>query len=302
VTAPARRTVAVAGRPASWLEAGGGAGPALVLVHGAGGAAELWEPQLRDLAGAARVIAVDLPGHGPLGGRGCPSVALYAGWLLRFLAVLDLAPVVLAGHSMGGAIAQTIALERPGALAGLVLVGTGARLRVLARILELLRQRPAAGRDVVRELSYARATPAERVAVADRVLRETAPLVTLGDFLACDRFDVMARLGTIAVPTLVLTGDEDRLTPPAYGRFLAGAIPGARLVDVPGAGHFPHLEQPGAVTAAIRDFLAALPTAGGSAPGAVPTVARVPVAPAADTPAPEAELASRESRHHGAAG
>jgi pimeloyl-ACP methyl ester carboxylesterase len=250
----ARRTQVVAGRAAGWLEAG--AGPPLVCLHGAGGSAELWAPQLDGLAGVARVVAPDLPGHGPLGGRGRPSVPAYADWVAAFLDALGLGPVVLAGHSMGGAIAQTLALTRPGRVAALILVATGARLRVLPRLIELLRVRPVEGRDLLGGLCYAPTTPRERVAVADRVLVETAPSVTLGDFLACDRFDVMDRLGTIDVPALVVAGTEDRLTPPKYGRFLAGAIPAARLAEIGAAGHFPHLEQPDAVNAAIRAFLA----------------------------------------------
>jgi pimeloyl-ACP methyl ester carboxylesterase len=252
----ARRTRTVGGRPAGWLEAG--TGPPLVCLHGAGGAAELWAPQLAGLAESARVIAPDLPGHGPPGGRGCPSVRAYAEWVEGFLEALGLGGVVLAGHSMGGAIAQTLARTRPARLRGLILVATGARLRVLARILELLRDRPAEGRDLVHALSYAAETPPQRVAVADRVLRETPPLVTLGDYLACDRFDLLGEVGLIRTPTVVVVGAEDRLTPPRYGRFLAETIPGAGLVEILAAGHFPQLEQPDAVNAVMRDFLAAV--------------------------------------------
>jgi pimeloyl-ACP methyl ester carboxylesterase len=256
VTEPARRSRSVAGRPAAWCEAGSGA--PLVLVHGAGGSADLWQPQLDGLGDVARVIAPDLPGHGPRRGRGGRSIAAYADWLNGFLETLGDGPVVLVGHSMGGAIAQSVALARPERLAGLVLVGTGARLRVLARILDLLRERPGDGIGLIQQLSYAAATPPECVAVVDRVLRAGAPLVTLGDYLACDRFDARARLGVIRTPTLVVAGTEDRLTPVAYSRFLAEAIAGARLVEIAGAGHFPQLEQPAAVNAAIRGFLASL--------------------------------------------
>jgi pimeloyl-ACP methyl ester carboxylesterase len=237
-----------------WLEAG--SGPPLVLIHGAGGSAELWQPQLDGLADVARVVALDLPGHGPLGGRGEPSVPAYAEWLAGVLASLDGGPVVLGGHSMGGAVALTGALAWPERLAGLVLIGTGARLRVLARIVDLLREDPREGHRLIRDLSFAAGAPRERVEAVDRILREGAPLVTLGDFLACDRFDVRDRLAGIRTPTLVLTGAEDQLTPPKYGRFLAETIPGARFVEVPAAGHFPQLEQPIAVNAAIREFLA----------------------------------------------
>jgi pimeloyl-ACP methyl ester carboxylesterase len=254
VTERARRTRPVAGQPAAWLEAG--SGPPLVLVHGAGGSADLWHPQLDGLADVARVVAPDLPGHGPLGGRGKPSVQAYAEWLEAFLAELGAGPLVLGGQSMGGAIAQTIALARPERLAGLVLVGTGARLRVLPRIVELLRHEPREAQSLIRDLSFAAGAPRECTEPVERVLRRVAPLVTLGDFLACDRFDVLDRLAGIRTPTLVLVGSEDRLTPPKYGRFLAETIPGARLLEIAGAGHFAQLEQPVRVNAAIREFLA----------------------------------------------
>jgi pimeloyl-ACP methyl ester carboxylesterase len=256
VTGPTRRTRSVAGQPAAWLEAG--SGPPLVLIHGAGGSAELWQPQLDALADVARVVAPDLPGHGPLGGRGKPSVAAYAEWLGGFLGALGEAPAVLVGHSMGGAVAQTLALARPASLAGLILIGTGARLRVLARIVDLLREHPREGQSLIQELSFGAAAPRECVEMVDRVLREGAPLVMLGDYLACDRFDVRDRLALIRTPTLVVTGAEDRLTPLRYGRLLAETIPGARQLEIPGAGHFPQLEQPGPVNAAICGFLAEL--------------------------------------------
>ena len=109
---------------------------------------------------------------------------------------------------------------------------------------------------MIQDLSFAPGAPRECADLVDRVLRDGAPLVTLGDYVACDRFDVRDRIAGIRAPTLVVTGVEDRLTPPKFGRFLAETVPGARLVEVPGAGHFPQLEQPAAVAAAIREFVA----------------------------------------------
>jgi pimeloyl-ACP methyl ester carboxylesterase len=153
VTEAPRRVLPVAGRPAARVEVGSGSGPLLVLVHGAGGSADLWQPQLDGLADVARIVAPDLPGHGPLGGRGGVSIAAYAEWLAGFVSALDAGPVVLVGHSMGGAIAQTLALAQPERLAGLVLLGTAARLPVLPRLVELLRQRPGEGLRLIRDLS-----------------------------------------------------------------------------------------------------------------------------------------------------
>jgi pimeloyl-ACP methyl ester carboxylesterase len=252
-----RNTITVAGRPASYLEAG--AGRPIVLIHGAGGRAEVWSRQLDGLDDLARLLALDLPGHGTTAGPGGSSVDQYASWVLGVLDALGLERVVLAGHSMGGGIAQTLALAHPGRIAGLALVGTGARLRVFPRILELFRDRPPAGMSLLASLAYSGETPSGAVVEAEASVHCTPPAVTLGDFLACDRFDAMARIAGVRTPTLVVVGRDDRLTPPKYAAFLAGAIPGARLVEIEGAGHFPQLEQPAAVNAALREFLRDLP-------------------------------------------
>ncbi len=207
----------------------------------------------------ARVLAIDLPGHGATGGGGCDHIRDYAAWVVAFLDAAGLTRVILGGHSMGGAIAQTIALAHPDRLNGLVLIGTGARLRVLPRILELLREDSLRGRRLIEGLSYSPRTPSGTVVEAERALTETLPLVILGDYLACDRFDLMTDVGAVRVPTLVLVGRDDRLTPPKYARFLARTIPNARLVEVEDAGHFPQLEQPAAVNAALRTFIDSLP-------------------------------------------
>ncbi len=255
--AAASRRVAVLDRPAAYLEAG--AGRPVVLLHGAAGRGAVWRRQLDGLADVARLIAPDLPGHGDTAGPGCRRIDAYAAWVLALLDALGLGPVVLVGHSMGGAIALTVALQSPGRLAGLGLVATGARLRVLPRILELFGEGSSRGWNLISSLSYSPRTPAGTVTDAEQALRETAITVSFGDYQACDAFDVLARLGEVRVPTLVVAGADDRLTPPRYAEALAGRIPGARLVAVDAAGHFPMLEQPQAVDAALRAFLAALP-------------------------------------------
>jgi len=191
---------------------------------------------------------------------GKPVTAIEAARSLRrFLRAAGAAPAVLVGHSMGGAIAQAVALAQPDALRGLALVGTGARLRVHPKIFEALRRDPAEAARMLVEWGFGPAAPQALRADGARDLLRCPPEVIEGDFRACDAFEVMAEVGRIRLPTLVVCGEQDVLTPPKYARFLHHQIPGSRLALVPDAGHYVMREQPAAVNAALAEFLGALP-------------------------------------------
>lgn len=229
---------------------------AVLLVHGAGGTYHVWRHQLGLEAPGFYQVAVELPGHGRSAGQGCASIGEYREFLSGFIAAAGLGPVVLVGHSMGGAIALDFALHYPDLLRGLVLVGTGARLRVASFVLEAVQKGEA--RALVR-YAYAPGADPALVAEAEKEFDLTPAGVRYNDFLACDRFDVMGRLGEVRTPTLVLCGDQDVLTPVKYARYLEANIPGARLVLVPEAGHMVMWEQPEAVNRALAQFLSGLP-------------------------------------------
>lgn len=238
-----------------------GSGPhTLCLVHGAGGSAGAWIRQQEGLADTARVIALDLPGHGESGGEGCREIETYAAVVRGFIDAMKLSKVILGGHSMGGAVAQAVTLAHPELLAGLLLVGTGARLRVLPQIFERLERDYPEGVRFVTGLALAAGTAPE---LADSLIRQTLRIpqaVMIGDFRACDRFDVMARLTELRLPTLIISGgDEDRLTPPKYAHFFRERIATSRLALILEAGHYVQLERPEETTAVIREFLATLP-------------------------------------------
>jgi pimeloyl-ACP methyl ester carboxylesterase len=226
------------------------------LVHGTGGSGQVWAEQLKGLADCGRIIAVDLPGHGGSSGSIPKRIEDAAVVVAGFLDALGVARVVIGGHSMGGAIAQQFALSYPERVEGVILVGTGARLRVLPRLLALLETNNREGVDLLMSLAVGAKAPAALKAALHRSTAENPPGVVLGDLQACDGFDVMSRVSTIDAPTLVICGDEDRLTPPKYARFLGERISGAGVVVVPGAGHYVQVEKPRETTAAIRDFLA----------------------------------------------
>ena len=109
--------------------------PPLLLIHGSGGDRLHWPPQLRRLD--TPVYGLDLPGHGESPGEGERAIQAYVDHIIRWMSGLEIPQAIWCGHSMGGAIAMTAALASPEQVAGLVLVGTGARLRVSPDILEL---------------------------------------------------------------------------------------------------------------------------------------------------------------------
>jgi pimeloyl-ACP methyl ester carboxylesterase len=228
--------------------------PPLVLVHGAGGTHLHWPPLLRRLH-RTDVYALDLPGHGHSPGPGQQTIAGYRDTLLAWADRLSLRSFVLAGHSMGGAVAQDFSLHHPERLAGLALVGTGARLRVHPAIMQGVQEDFSATAKLITDWALgARDDQKSRRQYLRRLL-EVDPTVLLGDFRACDTFDVRDRLGEIAVPTLVIGGTADQLTPPKYSSYLQEHIPDAQLLLVEDAGHMVMLERSAEVTDAIAAFL-----------------------------------------------
>lgn len=245
--------------------------PALVFIHGAGSNAGFWQRQRGAFRGA---YYLNLPGHDADGrretadgGQTIPnpqSVEDYADWVARYVERKGLEGVVLNGHSMGGAITLTLALRRPAWLRGIVLMGTGAKLRVLPDLLEKLRGDYEAAVDLIIERSFAPLS--NPPTYTQKILRNgarrqalrTPQKVTLADYEACDRFDVLDRVSEIEVPALCIVGALDRMTPPKYSAFLHKEIKGSRLEVIEGAGHMLPMEQPQAYNKKVLEFLAGL--------------------------------------------
>lgn len=228
--------------------------PALVLLHGAGGTHLSWgEVRLVKFAAA---YTLDLPGHGrsPLPGR--TSVDAYADTVIAFVEALGLKKVVVGGISMGGAIAQAIGLRQPEWLVGLILVGTGAAMPVGEVILNHILPDFHQTMRLVAKLEWPKGTDEAIVERSYRELSSHDPQVVHDDFAACHLFDVRPRLAQIKVPSLVIAGDHDRLTPLPQLEFLAQNLPQARLAVVEGAGHMVALARPQAVIEAIEQWLA----------------------------------------------
>ncbi len=220
--------------------------PTLVMVHGAGGAAENWLLQLGPLEPHANALAIELPGHGRTPGKGYSSIEEYANWVIEILAssFTGNEGLILMGHSMGGAIVQEVALQEPDLLKGIVLVCTGAQLKVAPFILEGLKKEFSKTVEMIVSFAYSKATDPKVISQGAKLMEEAGPEVLLNDFLACNRFDSTGRLGRLKLPCLIISGEYDKLTPLKLSQELHQLIPSSQLRSVPKAAHMPMVENP----------------------------------------------------------
>lgn len=243
-----------------------GSGPAIVLVHGFPLDGAMWSGVARALAPKFHVFKPDLPGRGNTGAAAPASIAGYADFIEALVNELP-APVGLAGFSFGGYISLELVKRRPEKIRALALVDTrataddplarGKREETIAAV-------RANGVQPVVETMPAKLLSPESLGRPDllervkRMISRQKPETVEADLVAMrDRPDSSAFLPEIALPTLVVVGEQDVLTPPADSEAMAAAIPGARLVRVPGAAHLSPMERPKAVAEALSEFFSA---------------------------------------------
>ncbi len=251
---------------------GGGAGLPVVLLHAFPLDRSMWSPQVAALLQAGyRPVTIDIPGFGDSPPVPHWSIDAAAGWVADLLDVLGINRAVVGGESMGGYIALGVARHHPAKLAGLVLADTRAgpddtvaRQRRDEMIVTIQANGPAAIVDALLPKMVSESTQTQRPEVVrqlrDTMARQKAEGLIPALVALRDRPDAAPVLPSITVPTLVIVGEFDTLTPPLTAARLAGMIPNARLVHIPAAGHISNLENPEAFNAALLEFLRSCPS------------------------------------------
>jgi pimeloyl-ACP methyl ester carboxylesterase len=229
--------------------------PTLVFIHGAGSNSTFWELQVDDLADTVNTVAIDLPGHGASRGSGKQAIEDYAAAVLDFVTRIETPNPVPCGLSMGGAITQQLLIDDRNRFRAGILSNTGAKLRVSPLIFETIDKNYPDFVSLLGNFALSKKSSFKKLRKHIEASADCRPEVAIGDFRACDRFDIMEKLPAIKVPVLILSGEDDALTPPKYAAFLEDRIENARSVSIENAGHFTPLERPVEVNRAIREFL-----------------------------------------------
>ena len=245
-----------------------GQGEPIVLIMGLGCSSAMWVRLAPRLAGRHRVILLDNRGAGQTKASGA-LVHRVANMARDVAAVLDAAGLRHAhvvGFSMGGMIAQQLAIDHASRVRSLTLLATNcgnpyAKLPawdVQRLLFDRRRETPEQALNAMRPYVYGRATPEQRIAEDNTVRIASFPPRNAYDaqLYGLLYWTSYFQLPRLRMPTLIIHGLEDQLIPPQNGHLLASRIPGAELVEITGASHFAHTDNPEAVVEAVTTFVA----------------------------------------------
>jgi pimeloyl-ACP methyl ester carboxylesterase len=236
--------------------------PSIMLLHGAGFDHTTWALHSRWFAHHGfGVLAPDLPGHGRSQGAALATIAEMADWTAALLEAAGASKARLVGHSMGSLIALETSARHPAKVSGLSLIGTAATMTVGPDLLRAAEANEHAAIDMVSiwglgfqaELGGSLAPGLWMHSGAQRVLENSRPGVLFNDLSACNAYQgALAAAAKVTVPTTLILGERDMMTPAKAGKALAAAIPNARTIVLPGAGHMMMVERPDELLAALQ--------------------------------------------------
>ena len=231
--------------------------PVIIFVHGSGGSSATWFMQLKGLSNDFHIVAIELNGHGNSPDRADENT------MESYLTDIDgiitqYEKPVLAGHSMGGALSQLYALRHPEKISGIILIGTGAKLRVAPVIFDMLENNFEGYVDATGSFMFCEETSKELIEASRIEIRKCKPSIINRDFAACNNFDIMEMISDISLPALILVGEQDLMTPVKYSNYLHEKLPNSTLHVIENAGHSVMLEQPGQFNAHVKEWMNAL--------------------------------------------
>jgi len=232
--------------------------PTIIFIHGAGSSRNFWKSQIQGLSEFFNTVAIDLPGHGENSMEGMISIDDYARSVEDFLLELNPPSPVPCGLSMGGAITLTLLLNNTVKFKAGIIVNSGARLKVMPAIFDLIKNNYNGYTSSILSIGTSPKTDPSKLQDIINDAKNCSPDVVYNDFTACNTFDVTEKLNSIDIPVLVLTAEEDKLSPKKYGEFMAKHIAGSTHVNISDAGHFSPLEQPEEVNEAISRFISGI--------------------------------------------
>ncbi len=225
----------------------------IIMIHGAGGSTATWFMQYRGLSVSLYVIALDLNGHGRTQDRSDEN--LVESYLEDIDSVVSqYEKPILAGHSMGGALAQLYAFQNTNKLSGLVLVATGAKLKVVDIVFDLLDTDFEGYLGAVEEFMFHKNTSKDLIEASVAEVRKCPVPVIRRDYELCNAFNIMDQLKAIQIPTLIIVGAQDMMTPVKYSQYLHDHIEKSKLLVIENAGHSVMLEQSSKVNQEILSW------------------------------------------------
>lgn len=231
----------------------GGVTPTMYVVGAAG--THLDVPASIRRSPILQTVIPDLCGHGESPGNGGTNIEHYALDIFAVMDALDIPQANIIGHSMGGAIALTMALIAPERVDRLILIGVGPTMPVNGRIIRGFADEVLATIKMLVGWMWVKTTPEEVLVRGVERMQMVDPNVIIGDYIACNGFDVRARLAEIETPTLVVHGDEDSMIPLAEARAMQLAMPNATFLEIHEGGHMVHHEKEDIVTISIEKWL-----------------------------------------------
>ena len=230
----------------------------VLYIHGTGRNGQVFERHMKAMS-EYTVAAIDLSGHGESEGKGYCGVVDHARVVATFIEQMNWQGCVLAGHSLGGGIVIATAIYFGELISGLILIDTGARLRVAPAVIERAKK-IAAGSHTETESrqGFSDSTPQSIVDDLRRLIADEDPQVTLKDWYADDSCDFLSRVSKIDIPSIAICGRDDQLTPLKYHEYLNTNMLDCKLSIIDAAGHWPFVERPAEFDQAVKNFLKTL--------------------------------------------